>query len=141
MEVLVPCIHYNMLMMQDYEKYRCGTDDIEACLASSTPIPNFAFVEATQAMNATKNVYMILPTIFRVITCNFVKMTFEEILMHQCGPLKGSLTVLWVAFVIASMAMMPLLVLWMVHGKSFSDDRVTYILRKKAKELGLPPPC
>lgn len=124
------------LLMQDYGKYRCETDDIEACLASPTPIPNFAFIDATEAMNATKDVYLILPTIFRIITCNFVKITFEDILMHHCGPLKGVLTVLWVSLLIASVAMMPLLGLWVMHGRTFSNNRVKYILRKKAREFG-----
>jgi hypothetical protein len=126
---------------QDYGKYRCDSDDIEACLATATPIPNFAYMEAMQAMNATKDVYTTLPTVFRVITCNFVKVTFEDILEHHCAPLKDALTVLWIAFIIASMALMPLLVLWIVHGKKVSDNRVRYILRQKAAELGLPPVC
>ncbi|CAM6008778.1 unnamed protein product [Sphagnum balticum] len=125
----------------DYGKYRCESDDIEACLATPTPIPNFAYMEAMQAMNATKDVYTTLPTVFRVITCNFVKVTFEDILEHHCPPLKVALTVLWIAFIIASMALMPLLVLWIVHGKKVSDNRVRYILRQKAAELGLPPVC
>ncbi|KAH9573356.1 hypothetical protein CY35_02G203500, partial [Sphagnum magellanicum] len=108
----------------DYGKYRCESDDIEACLATPTPIPNFAYMEAMQAMNATKDVYTTLPTVFRVITCNFVKVTFEDILEHHCAPLKVALTVLWIAFIIASMALMPLLVLWIVHGKKVSDNRV-----------------
>ena len=124
------------LLIQDYGKYRCETDDIEACLASPTPIPNFAFMDATEAMNATKDVYLILPTIFRIITCNFVKITFEDILMHHCGPLKGVLTVLWVSLLIASVAMMPLLGLWAMHGRTFSNNRVKYLLRKKAREFG-----
>ncbi|CAK9217369.1 unnamed protein product [Sphagnum troendelagicum] len=125
----------------DYGKYRCESDDIEACLATPTPIPNFAYMEAMQAMNATKDVYTTLPTVFRVITCNFVKVTFEDILEHHCAPLKVGLTVLWIAFIIASMALMPLLVLWIVHGKKVSDNRVRYLLRQKAAELGLPPVC
>jgi hypothetical protein len=126
---------------QDYGKYRCESDDIEECLATPTPIPNFAYMEAMQAMNATKDVYTTLPTVFRVITCNFVKVTFEDILEHHCAPLKVALTELWIAFIIASMALMPLLVLWIVHGKKVSDNRVRYILRQKAAELGLPPVC
>ncbi|XP_073396203.1 uncharacterized protein [Physcomitrium patens] len=95
--------------VEDYKKYCCLSDDINDCFKKSTPIPKFAFLDATRAMNATKNVYMILPTIFHIITCDFMKLMFEEIIKQHCMPLKKCLTMLWVSFVSASLLLMLLL--------------------------------
>lgn len=102
----IECFTY---MLQDYKKYCCLSDDINDCFKKSTPIPKFAFLDATRAMNATKNVYMILPTIFHIITCDFMKLMFEEIIKQHCMPLKKCLTMLWVSFVSASLLLMLLL--------------------------------
>ncbi|OAE31085.1 hypothetical protein AXG93_4031s1370 [Marchantia polymorpha subsp. ruderalis] len=111
----------------DFEKvygpFRCENDNLTHCFEQDTPIPNFAYEEADMAMNASNIVYRMLPTIFRIITCNFVKVTFEDILFHNCRPLRRSLTTLWGGFIVASLAMMPLQICWAVLTRHIGKDR------------------
>ncbi|KAL3675135.1 hypothetical protein R1sor_025083 [Riccia sorocarpa] len=115
----------------DFEKvygpFRCENDNLTHCFQVDTPIPNFAYQEADMAMNASNIVYRMLPTIFRIITCNFVKVTFEDILIHNCKPLQRALTSLWAGFVVASLAMMPLLILWTRVGKGDRGDQQGFL--------------
>lgn len=79
------------------------------------------------AMNASNILCRMLPTIFRIITCNFVKITFEDILIHNCRPLRRSLTSLWAGFVVASLAMLPLQILWTLLSKHVGGDRQGFL--------------
>lgn len=127
-------LHKNVLMfLQIYGPFRCKSDNLTYCFEQATPVPNFVYLQASMAMNASSIVYKMLPSIFRIVTCNFVKVTFEDILRNHCEPLKKSLNGLWAGFMIASLAMMGLQVCWgvLIQNMSF-DINKAFILLKKA---------
>ena len=61
-----------------------------------------------------QSVITIMPVLFDLVTCQFVNATFTEVVTSDCAPMKTSLNLLWIGFVVASVALVFLEVFWMV---------------------------
>ncbi|CAM6090224.1 unnamed protein product [Calypogeia fissa] len=115
-----------------YGPFRCKNDNLTYCFGQATPVPNFVYLQASMAMNASSIVYKMLPSIFRIVTCNFVKVTFDDILRNHCAPLRKSLNGLWGGFMIASLALMPLQVCFilLIQNKTLDISKGMILLRR-----------
>lgn len=62
----------------------------------------------------SQSVIIIMPVLFDLVTCQFVNVTFTKVVTYDCEPMKTSLNLLWVGFVVVSVAFVFLEVFWMV---------------------------
>lgn len=71
-----------------------------------------------------------MPVLFNLVTCQFVKVTFTEVVTTDCSPLKTSLNLLWIGFVVISVALVFLEIHWMIvrtRAQRNDSSRVRHI--------------
>ncbi|KAI5071444.1 hypothetical protein GOP47_0013695 [Adiantum capillus-veneris] len=101
----------------DYDQYRCAEDVVRHCFESSTPIPNSYYTQFIISISAAKEVITLLPALYGILTCAFIKKAFQDLTANHCSSIEAALNTLWIAFAAASVAMMSVQVMWIAIRK------------------------
>ncbi|MCO5567453.1 hypothetical protein L7F22_021144 [Adiantum nelumboides] len=103
--------------MQDYEQYQCAEDVVFHCFESNTPIPSSYYTQFIISISAAKEVIKLLPVLYGIMTCAFIKKAFQDLTSNHCSSIEAALNTLWIAFAAASVAMMSVQVMWIAIRK------------------------
>ncbi|KAH7439292.1 hypothetical protein KP509_04G054400 [Ceratopteris richardii] len=101
----------------DYEKYRCAEDVLLHCFEANTPIPKTYYTQFIVMVSETKEVIKLLPSLYDIMTCAFIRKAFHDITANHCSALQAAFNTLWIAFASASFAMMSIQVMWVLISR------------------------